>query len=309
MATGMLIPNIKLLVTKGNDRGKVFETNRFPIIIGREDTSDFVLENDNNISRKHAIIDSDGSKIWIKDLNSTNGTFVNNIRINRRTELDDGTVFILGNTWIEFIEGKKRDKKFDLDNESNTFITTLKQKEAIFVLDLHDSSKMADLFGDEIVMKINKALKKVTIPAANKYKATFIKGTGDGFLITFECPENALRTAVDIMTKVNKFNESKKDDKDKIDIRIGLNYGECNIEPNGDRLGHSVNIAFRIEGLKYQDVKKDKISKKDFPEVNRVFISENLYDIVTDMNYEFKYIGSYNLKGIRGAHKIYQVIV
>ena len=315
MATKILIPTIKLLVTKGDDRGKVFETNRFPIIIGRDKTSDFVLNNDSNISRKHALIDSDGSKIWLKDLNSTNGSYADNVRITKKTEITDGTIIILGNTWIELISDKivkKKEKKISpkLD-DCATFLARIKNREAIFVLDLFDSSRIADEYGDEVVMNINKIIKKITIPAANQNKAIFIKGTGDGFLIIFKNPENALKTSVDILKKINKHNKSKSNKTACINIRIGLNYGECSIEPNGDRLGHEVNIAFRIEGLRYNDIKKDKksIAKKDFPQLNRILISENLYKEVEESNYTFEFLGNFTLKGIRGTHKIYEVKV
>jgi class 3 adenylate cyclase len=311
MATKMLLPNIKLLVIKGNDIGKAYETNRFPVIIGRDKTADFVLENDNNISRKHAMIDSNGSKIWIKDLNSTNGSYADNIRISKKSEISDGTEIILGNTWIELITSRKKDnRQAEKADDCSTFISCMKQKEAIFVLDIHESSRIADECGDDAVMKINKAVKKIAITAANQFKASYIKGTGDGFLITYEKPENALKTAVNIIKKLDKHNV-RKTGNDRINIRIGINYGETSIEPDGDRIGHEVNVAFRIEGLKYTNIKKTRtsIAKNEFPQFNRILVSEKFFKEVGDMNQTFKFIGGFNLKGIRQIHKVYQVIV
>ncbi len=314
MNTVILDPLIKLLVTKGNDRGKVFESNRFPIIIGRDKSCDFILENDSNISRKHACIDSDSYKIYLKDLKSTNGSFANNVRITKKSEITDGTLIILGNTWIELIVNKIAKKKENniskMLEEDATFITSLKNQEAIFVLDLHDSSRIADEYGDEVVMNINKAIKKIVIPIANQYKAIFIKSTGDGFLIIFKKPQDSIKASYDILKKVNKYNIKKKE-RDQVNIRIGINYGECSIEPNGDRLGHEVNIAFRIEGLKYKDIKKDKnsIPQNNFPQLNRILLSEKLYKEVSHMNYDFKFLGNFSLKGIKKAHKVYQILL
>ena len=311
MATNILSPDIKLLVIKGNDIGKSYEANRFPIIIGRDECADFVIKNDSNISRKHASIESRGSKLSLKDLNSTNGTFADNIKIEKKTEISDGTVIILGNTWIELITAKRPCiKRASISNECSTGITTLKDREAIFVIDLHNSSKIADTFGDEAVMKINKNLKKITIPEANRYKSKFIKCTGDGYLITFEKPENSLKASIQILKKINNFN-SRKTDKEKINVRIGLNFGDLTIEPNGDRLGHEVNVAFRIEGLKYTNIKKTKksITQKMFPQFNRILISEKFLKEINENNYTINYLGDFNLKGIRSAHKIYQIII
>jgi len=313
MATVYLIPNIKLLVTKGDDSGKVFETNRFPITIGREKLNDLVLDNDSSISRQHAQIDSNGTKVWIKDLGSTNGCFVNNIRITRRTELNDGTTFVVGNSWIKLIFSKPNKKEIDEDEtiDGTTYLSNMKSKEAIFVVDLENSSTIADLYGDDVALKISKVLSKNTAPYANKNKAKFIKSTGDGFLITFETPRQALNTATSVLEQIRKHNKKNKEQK-QVNIRIALNFGECNIEPNGDRLGHAVNVTFRVEGLKYIDAKKDKllINKKDFITTNRIFITESFYKELEDndkLKYDFNLLGNFILKGIKKPHKIYHM--
>ena len=47
------------------------------IYIGRESENQIVLENDPLVSRKHAVIEIIGDKYYIRDLNSTNNTYVN----------------------------------------------------------------------------------------------------------------------------------------------------------------------------------------------------------------------------------------
>jgi pSer/pThr/pTyr-binding forkhead associated (FHA) protein len=310
MSTIHLIPNIELLVTKGDDSGKVFETNRFPITIGREESCEFVLE-DSSISRKHAVIESDGATVWVKDLGSTNGSFVNNMRIKRKTEIGDGTTFILGNSWIKLIYSRAgvKKKKKNIEPDGTAYIDNTKAEEAFFVVDLENSSTIADQYGNDVALKIAKILNKYTMPCANKNKPKFTKSTGDGFLISFETPRQALNTATTLLKQINKYNKGKKENK-QVNIRIALNFGECNIVPNGDRLGHAVNVTFRVEGLKYTDGKKDKylVKKEDFVERNRIFVTEAFYKELEDsdkLKYDFTPVGNFSLKGMKKPHKIY----
>jgi hypothetical protein len=63
--------------------------------VGRHSTCDIVLKNDKSVSGKHALIKTVGNKSTIEDLDSTNGTFVENQRI-RRHELRNGESIIIG---------------------------------------------------------------------------------------------------------------------------------------------------------------------------------------------------------------------
>src|SRR5919112_3110443 len=65
-------------------------------VIGREGT-DIVLA-DPEVSRRHAAIREDDGGIAIEDLGSTNGTFVNDRRIEGTESLKDGDEVRLGNT-------------------------------------------------------------------------------------------------------------------------------------------------------------------------------------------------------------------
>ncbi len=61
-------------------------------VIGRE------LLGTPDASRHHARIDVDGAQVSIEDLASKNGTFVNGVRIRKRTPLQDGDQIVFGRT-------------------------------------------------------------------------------------------------------------------------------------------------------------------------------------------------------------------
>jgi hypothetical protein len=69
--------------------------------IGRHSTCDIVLKNDKSVSGKHALIKTVGNKSRIEDLNSTNGTFVENQRI-KQHELRNGESIIIGEHVLVF---------------------------------------------------------------------------------------------------------------------------------------------------------------------------------------------------------------
>ena len=86
-------PSITLRVLDGADRGRVYETLKPPVTIGREEGNTIQL-NDERISRFHLKIQEDNERLVLTDLESTNGTKVNGediqLRIKKK-ELDSQT--------------------------------------------------------------------------------------------------------------------------------------------------------------------------------------------------------------------------
>lgn len=77
-----------------------FETDMFVINLGRRDTCDICLSYDSQVSRVHAQVLFDGRRFWLEDLESRNGTFMNNKPIRKRVKLIPGNLFRVGRTWL-----------------------------------------------------------------------------------------------------------------------------------------------------------------------------------------------------------------
>jgi hypothetical protein len=89
----------RLLTVEGVPPGAVYAvegTSR----IGRSDDNDIVL-NDPSVSRAHAVVEVAAGRVTLRDLDSTNGTFLNSRRI-RAEALRDGDELQLGNTRLRF---------------------------------------------------------------------------------------------------------------------------------------------------------------------------------------------------------------
>src|SRR5215472_1602506 len=88
------------------------------ILIGRSSDLDMVLVED-MVSRKHARIAMQADQIWIEDLGSTNGTFVNGEKI-KRARLKEGDRVLIGTSILKLIAGDaprdSMDAKRELEN-------------------------------------------------------------------------------------------------------------------------------------------------------------------------------------------------
>lgn len=91
-----------LVVLTGKSAGRSFRLEDSSCTIGRSADADFLLDDD-GVSRKHArvLLGPDG-EMGIKDLKSTNGTFINDERIDSQTLSDGDNIRLGGNTTIRY---------------------------------------------------------------------------------------------------------------------------------------------------------------------------------------------------------------
>ncbi len=73
-----------------------------PLTIGRAANNDVPLPSDEYASGRHARVEPRRDGVWVQDIGSTNGTFVNGIRLTRERRLAPGDVVRVGETDLEF---------------------------------------------------------------------------------------------------------------------------------------------------------------------------------------------------------------
>jgi hypothetical protein len=75
--------------------------------LGRSSSNSLVVD-DELISSFHAMITFENDEVWIEDMESKNGVFVNGIKIEEKTRLLDGYLLRIGATMLRFdAKGKK----------------------------------------------------------------------------------------------------------------------------------------------------------------------------------------------------------
>jgi diguanylate cyclase (GGDEF)-like protein len=87
-----------LLMLSGSNVGEMHRLEKDQVIVGRSDKADIRLIDD-GISREHIRVVDDGGQMWLEDLGSTNGTYCNGERVERRA-LVEGDKILLGSTTI-----------------------------------------------------------------------------------------------------------------------------------------------------------------------------------------------------------------
>jgi pSer/pThr/pTyr-binding forkhead associated (FHA) protein len=93
----VLMETPMLVVRKGKNLGQTFSLNRaFPVSIGRSRVNEIRLD-DITISGQHCRIIPENGKHVLYDLNSTNGTFLNDKKVNRSV-LKEGDTIRVGET-------------------------------------------------------------------------------------------------------------------------------------------------------------------------------------------------------------------
>jgi pSer/pThr/pTyr-binding forkhead associated (FHA) protein len=90
----------KLVVLKSPalDPGEEVPVESLPVAIGRGGQNEIPLEGDEFASAQHARFEAKGDGLWVEDVGSTNGTFVNGARVTTPRRLSKGDVVRVGQT-------------------------------------------------------------------------------------------------------------------------------------------------------------------------------------------------------------------
>jgi pSer/pThr/pTyr-binding forkhead associated (FHA) protein len=96
--TGRLV----VVTSPSLDEGLVRVLDSAPVTLGRGAQNDVTLDSDDFASARHAKIEPRRDGVWIEDVGSTNGTFVNGARISTPRALRAGDVIRVGSTDLRY---------------------------------------------------------------------------------------------------------------------------------------------------------------------------------------------------------------
>jgi hypothetical protein len=94
----------RLVATMGVYSGTIFplNTNGTGVTLGRDATNTIPLDNDTTVSRRHASIRGDNGGYTVVDEGSSNGVYINGVKINGSQPLRPGDEVQIGNTRFRF---------------------------------------------------------------------------------------------------------------------------------------------------------------------------------------------------------------
>jgi hypothetical protein len=84
------------------DEGDEFSVDSAPLTVGRGSQNDVAIDGDEFASARHVRFEPRRDGVWVHDLGSTNGTYVNGIRIDGARRLAQGDVVRVGETDLRF---------------------------------------------------------------------------------------------------------------------------------------------------------------------------------------------------------------
>ena len=94
----------RLVVVKSPalEQGEEYTLDSAPVSIGRAANNDLSIDGDEYASARHARFEPRRDGVYIEDVGSTNGTYVNGIRVTRERRLTRGDVVRVGETDLRF---------------------------------------------------------------------------------------------------------------------------------------------------------------------------------------------------------------
>ena len=94
----------RLVVVKSAELedGSDYELNSSQLTIGRGGQNDIALPQDEYASARHARFEPRQDGVWVQDLGSTNGTFLNGARLDHPRRLTQGDIVRIGETDLRF---------------------------------------------------------------------------------------------------------------------------------------------------------------------------------------------------------------
>ncbi len=93
-----------LVTIHGPEIGKKYVLDEDEFTIGRDVKNNIVVDLD-NVSRRHAMISTKGSKSYIQDLKSTNGTYLNDEEVLQEQPLRTGDLVKVGGSIFKYLQG------------------------------------------------------------------------------------------------------------------------------------------------------------------------------------------------------------
>jgi class 3 adenylate cyclase len=148
--------------------------------------------------------------------------------------------------------------------------------------DIVASTERAAATGDERWRALLQRFDQITDNRAEIFGGTVVKSTGDGHLVTFDGPTQAIRYAESLCQEAELLG---------IEIRVGIHTGECELL-DADIGGLAVHIAARILGE---------------AGAGEIVVSRTVRDLVVGSGIAFTDHGTFELRGVPGQWELLAV--
>src|ERR1700726_1482337 len=162
---------------------------------------------------------------------------------------------------------------------------------AILAFDVAGYSRLMGADEEGTLARLKAYRRELIDPNIAEHRGPIVKTTGDGLLVEFASPVEAVRCAGEIQRAMREREGSLPEDR-RIEIRVGINPGDVIIDED-DVYGDGVNIAARLEAL---------------ADPGGVVISSAVFEQVRDrVSDSFEDLGDQQVKNIARAVRVYRL--
>ena len=155
---------------------------------------------------------------------------------------------------------------------------------AIVFSDIEGSTALNERIGDRAWVRLIDRHDKMVSSVVKRHSGHIVKSQGDGFMIAFAHPEQAIGCSVDVQRELAKR-------RNGIRVRIGIHAGKS-VRRGDDLFGRNVAMAARVAAA---------------ADGGQILVSESVRDAVGD-DIAFDDGRDVELKGFSGSHRLYAVI-
>ncbi len=239
-----IVGSIEMLDPLTEDKGltlKIEYTNlpltMTPVIIGRDPKCTLQIR-DGKVSRFHAIVYRFGKNFIIRDLNSTNGVFLNGVKISAKELQKDDEITISNHTIVV--------------TEGPPLLAGYSNECAILFYDIANSTNLCEIYGDKFLNYV-KRLVETLYNKTLLHNGCPVKNLGDGMMAAFGIWDDGIIEKSPVEEALAFAIEASAlpgiRDLPEIHKRIGIAFGPVTKdETDGlDLYGDTVNLASRIE--------------------------------------------------------------
>ena len=220
------------------------------VTVGRSPENAVVLTDD-QVSRRHAIIQSQGEgEFWLVDLGSANGSYLNGRRISQPIQLHRGDMISLSAVEMKFhTEMLTAAHPMVKQLMASTMLSVKKAECWMLMADIIGSTKLAQELTAEELPRLTGGWFKACREIIESHGGHIMKYLGDGFFCYWESgpasPEQIRRALADLYPM-----QSRKSPPFRIVLHYGtVALGSVPTMAEMNLHGPEVNFAFRIEKI------------------------------------------------------------
>jgi class 3 adenylate cyclase len=168
----------------------------------------------------------------------------------------------------------------------------LRRDITVLFTDIKGSTAYFEKYGDAAGLLMVHHCNSLLGEAVERHGGRVIKTIGDAVMAAFDNHAESIAAAMEMQEAITADNAGKPD-KERISVRIGINYGLGFVKSN-DIFGDVVNVASRVESAASPE---------------QILISDSLYGAVCrDCRFRLRHAGKFSLKGKAEPSDLFEVV-